>query len=75
MINNIQVNGKEVGYSQGARNPAEFDITSFIIDGKNELLVTVYKYSDGSYIERQDQWTLSGQFQAAGPIAMLTDWS
>lgn len=50
----LYVNGKEVGYSQGARNPSEFDITGFI--NKNEenvLAVRVYQYCDGSYIEDQ----------------------
>lgn len=58
------VNGDEVGYSQGSRNPAEFDITSSIKrDAVNEVLVRVYQWSDGSYIEDQDQWWLSGIFR------------
>jgi beta-galactosidase len=58
----IWLNGKEVGYAQGSRNPAEFDITKFVRHGdKNELVVRVYQWSDGSYIEDQDQWWLSGR--------------
>lgn len=47
------VNGTEVGYSQGARNPSEFDITDLLNDGENTLSVRVYQFSDGSYIEDQ----------------------
>lgn len=57
----IWVNGKEVGYSQGSRNPDEFDITSVVnTDGDNTLAVRVYQHCDGTYIEDQDQWWLSG---------------
>lgn len=50
----VWVNGKEIGYSQGARNPSEFDITDVVFTtGKNTLAVQVYQWSDGSYIEDQ----------------------
>ena len=50
----VWVNGHEVGYSQGSRNPSEFDITEFVNEGQeNRLAVQVYQYSDGSYIEDQ----------------------
>ena len=52
----IWVNGEEVGYSQGSRNPSEFDITNYIANGTNTLATRVYQWSDGSYIEDQDQW-------------------
>jgi beta-galactosidase len=56
------VNGTEVGYSQGSRNPAEFDVSTVVErDAENELLVRVYQWSDGTYIEDQDQWWLSGE--------------
>ena len=55
------INGVEIGYSQGSRNPAEFDITACVRrDGENEVWLRVYQWSDGSYIEDQDQWWLSG---------------
>ena len=54
------VNGKKVGYSQGSKLPAEFDITEYITDGENLLAVEVYRWSDGSYLEDQDFWRLSG---------------
>ncbi len=59
----VWVNGKEVGYSQGSRTPSEFDLTSFIKEGKNRIAVRVYQWSDGSYIEDQDMWWLSGIFR------------
>ncbi|PPA69632.1 glycoside hydrolase family 2 TIM barrel-domain containing protein [Jeotgalibacillus proteolyticus] len=59
----LWINGSEVGYSQGSRVPAEFDITSFIQKGKNTVSVRVYQWSDASYIEDQDMWWLSGIFR------------
>ena len=57
----LWVNGQPVGYSQGSRNPAEFDISAYVKrEGANEVFVRVYQWSDGSYIEDQDQWWLSG---------------
>jgi beta-galactosidase len=48
------VNGTEVGYSQGARNPTEFDITKVVKEGDNNTIsVRVYQFCDGSYIEDQ----------------------
>ncbi|KAH6680993.1 glycoside hydrolase family 2 protein [Halenospora varia] len=66
----VWVNGKEVGYSQGARNPSEFDITKYVVEkGENVLAVRVYQFSDGSYIEDQDQWWLSGIFRDVNLVA------
>ncbi|MFA8342842.1 MAG: glycoside hydrolase family 2 TIM barrel-domain containing protein, partial [Rhodothermaceae bacterium] len=59
----IWVNGKKVGYSQGSRTPAEFNITPYLKDGKNKLAVEVYRWSDGSYLECQDYWRMSGIFR------------
>ncbi|MBK7408890.1 MAG: hypothetical protein IPJ40_13025 [Saprospirales bacterium] len=56
----VWVNGKEVGYSQGSKLPAEFDLSKYIRPGKNTLAVEVYRWSDGSYLECQDFWRLSG---------------
>ena len=50
----IWINGSEVGYSQGSRNPSEFDVTKFLdLDGDNVLCVEVYQRCDGSYLEDQ----------------------
>jgi len=59
----LWVNGEIVGYSQGSRLPAEFDITPYIRTGTNSLSVRVYQWSDGSYLEDQDMWWLSGIFR------------
>ncbi|ORX95936.1 beta-galactosidase [Clohesyomyces aquaticus] len=60
----VWVNGTEVGYSQGSRNPDEFDITSLVDEkGENTLAVRVYQLCDATYIEDQDQWWLSGIFR------------
>lgn len=69
------VNALEVGYSQGSRNPAEFDISWYVRrHGVNELLVRVYQWSDGSYIEDQDQWWLSGRYKGrTGPALRDTE--
>jgi beta-galactosidase len=56
----VWVNGKEVGYSQGSKTPAEFNITKYLREGKNTLAVEVYRFSDGSYLEDQDYWKISG---------------
>ena len=65
----IWVNGKEAGYSKGSRLPSEFDITSFVRPGENTLAVEVYRWSDGSYLEDQDMWWLSGIFRDVSLIA------
>ncbi|KAG6040647.1 hypothetical protein E4U41_007548 [Claviceps citrina] len=60
----VWVNGSEVGYSQGSRNPSEFDVTDLIhAGGENRLAVEVYQRCDGSYLEDQDEWWLSGIFR------------
>ena len=56
----VWVNGKYVGYSQDSNTDAEFDITDFAKVGKNQLSVRVYRWCDGSYLEGQDMWHLSG---------------
>ena len=59
----VWVNGERIGYSQGSMTPAEFDITPYLNDGKNILAVEVYRWSDGSYLEDQDMWRLSGIYR------------
>lgn len=59
----LWVNGKRVGYSQGSRTPAEFDISAYLKKGRNLIAVEVYRWSDGSYLEDQDFWRLSGIFR------------
>ncbi len=64
----VWVNGKKVGYSQNSMSPAEFDITPFLKPGSNRLAVEVYRWSDGSYLEDQDMWRLSGIFR---PVSLI----
>src|SRR5690554_4223237 len=56
----LWINGQKVGYSQGSKTPAEFDITEYVKVGQNKLAVEVYRWCDGSYLEDQDFWRLSG---------------
>lgn len=56
----IWINGQKIGYSQVTKSPAEFDITPYLRKGENMLAVEVYRWSDGSYLEDQDFWRISG---------------
>ncbi len=56
-------NGSWVGYSQDSRLPSEFDLTPYLIVGENTLAVMVIRWCDGSYLEDQDMWWLSGIFR------------
>lgn len=74
----VWVNGKEVGYNEGAQEPAEYNITSYLKPGKNQIAVHVVKYSDGFFLEGQDYWRLAGIFDDvwlyATPTVRLFDW-
>lgn len=59
----LYINGKFAGYSQGSMTPAEFNLTSFLKEGKNQLAAKVIRWSDGSYLEDQDFWRLSGIYR------------
>lgn len=65
----VWVNGELAGYSQGAHLPSEFNITNLLHEGENLLAVQVMQYSDGSYMEDQDYWRLSGIFRNVALIA------
>lgn len=56
----VWVNGQLVGYSEDSCLPAEFDITEKVQKGKNTVAVQVFRWSDGSYLEDQDHWRMSG---------------
>lgn len=56
----IYVNGKKVGMTKASKTPAEFNVTDYLKPGKNLLAVQVYRWHDGSYMEDQDFWRLSG---------------
>ena len=59
----LWVNGVRVGLSKDSRTPAEFDLTDFVKPGTNHIAVEVYRWSDGSYLEDQDMWRLSGIYR------------
>ena len=59
----VYLNGRYVGYTQGANNVAEFDLTSYLRPGQNRLAVQVFRWSDGSYLECQDMFRMSGIFR------------
>ena len=56
----VWLNGTFVGYSQDSMSPAEFLVTPYLKDKENVIAVLVYRWSDGSYLEDQDMWRLSG---------------
>ena len=56
----VWINGKFVGYNQGSKTPAEWDITDKLQKGENTIALEVYRWSSGSYLECQDMWRLSG---------------
>ena len=74
----LWVNGQKVGYSQNSMSPAEFDVTKYMRVGKNKLAVEVYRWSDGSYLEDQDMWRLSGIFRPVQlwvrPLVHISDY-
>jgi beta-galactosidase len=65
----VWVNGQKVGYSQDSRLPAEFNITRYLTAGDNVLAVEVYRWCDGSYLEDQDFWRMSGIFRNVEMVA------
>ena len=74
----VWINGEEVGYNEGAQEPAEYNITKYLKPGVNTIAVHVVKYSDGYYLEGQDYWRLAGIFDDvwlyATPAIRLFDW-
>ncbi|MBF0199039.1 MAG: DUF4981 domain-containing protein, partial [Planctomycetes bacterium] len=65
----LWVNGRSVGYSQGSKTPAEFKITSYLEKGENTIAVQVFRWCDGSYLEDQDTWRMSGIFRDVTLVA------
>ena len=56
----VWLNGKYIGYSQGSKLPAEFNITKATKKGKNTIAIQIFRWTDGSYLECQDFWRISG---------------
>ncbi len=75
----IWVNGEKVGYSEDSKLPSEFNVTKFLKSGANSIAIEVYRYADGSYLEDQDFWRLSGiersVYLYAEPKTRLRDYT
>lgn len=56
----VYLNGEFVGYSQGSKTPAEFDVSDQVKEGENVLAIQMFRWSDASYVESQDMLRLSG---------------
>lgn len=74
----VYVNGKEVGYNEDSKNPAEYLINDFLQPGKNVLTLKIFRWSTGSYLECQDFWRMSGierdVFLYSQPKASVNDF-
>lgn len=74
----LWINGEKIGYFQGSRLSTEFDVTSYLREGGNVIALQVMKWSDGSYLEDQDMWWLSGIFRdvylVSAPQAHMRDY-
>ncbi|RXD06674.1 DUF4981 domain-containing protein [Sphingomonas sp. UV9] len=56
----VWVNGQNVGYSEDSKLPSEFDVTRYLKPGRNSIAIQIHRWSDGSYLEDQDFWRVSG---------------
>lgn len=74
----VWVNGRKVGYSEDSKLPSEFDVTGFVHPGRNTVAIQVFRWSDGSYLEDQDFWRVSGiereVFLMAAPKTRIRDF-
>lgn len=74
----LWVNGQDVGYSQGSKVPTQFNVTLYLVPGRNLVAVRVWRWSDGSYLEDVDLWRLTGMerdvFLYAQPVLHLRDF-
>ncbi len=74
----VWVNGVRVGYSEDSKLPSEFDVTRHVHPGRNVVAIQIYRWSDGSYLEDQDFWRVSGiereVFLMAAPKTRVRDF-
>ena len=74
----LYINARRVGYSQGSNTPHEFDITDYVVKGSNRVTAVVYRYTDGTYLEDQDMWFMSGIYRDvfiySEPMTVLNDF-
>ena len=75
----LYINGRKIGFSEDSKTPAEWDITQYVHPGQNRLAVEVIRFSDGSYLECQDMWRMSGITRDvclySKPKVCITDYS
>ncbi len=75
----VWVNGQQVGYSEDSKLPSEFNVTRFMRPGRNTVAIRIYRWSDGSYLEDQDFWRVSGiereVFLMAAPKVRIRDFA
>ncbi|MBI0476371.1 DUF4981 domain-containing protein [Sphingomonas sp. MA1305] len=73
----VWVNGRKVGYSEDSKLPSEFDVSRFVRPGRNTVAIQIHRWSDGSYLEDQDFWRVSGiersVYLIAAPQARIVD--
>ncbi len=73
----VWVNGQDVGYSEDSKLPSEFDVTRYLRPGRNSVSIQIHRWSDGSYLEDQDFWRVSGiereVYLAAVPKTRIAD--
>ena len=73
----VYLNGRQIGYSEDSKNPAEFNLTPALVPGENVLALEVHRWSSGSYYECQDFWRISGierdVYLAARPGVLIRD--
>jgi len=73
----VWVNGQAAGYTQGSNNVSEFDVTKLVREGENNVSVQVFRWCDGSYLEGQDMWHMSGihrdVYLFATPLTYIAD--
>lgn len=74
----VWVNGEKVGYSEDSKLPSEFNITALVRPGENSVAIEVYRFADGSYLEDQDFWRVSGiergVYVFAAPTTRIRDY-
>lgn len=74
----LWINGMYVGYSQGSKTPAEWDVSPYLQKGSNRIAFQVFRFSDGNYLECQDFWRLSGVerdvYLYKTPKCYVADW-
>ena len=70
----VWVNGKEVGYSEDSKLSARFDITKYVRTGENLIALEIFRWCDGTYLEDQDFWRLTGLARDTYTYSRSTVW-